>query len=52
MGKTIAISKRNGYLMAAGALLIIIILWIATVREGNRLLDTDSRSTTQPTPYK
>jgi hypothetical protein len=51
MSKIITISKRTGYIMAATALLVIILLWFATAREGHRLLDADRPGNTHPTPY-
>jgi hypothetical protein len=52
MSKTISISKRMGYIIAAGALLVVIIVWIVTVQKRNQLLNPDTPSTTEPTPYK
>lgn len=51
MSKTITISKRAGLFMTAIAILIVIILWIATAREGHNLLNPDRPDTTEPVPY-
>ncbi|MCD9014126.1 hypothetical protein [Parachryseolinea silvisoli] len=51
MSKTITISKRTGWIMTGVAILVVIILWIATARDGHSLLNPDQPGTTEPTPY-